>query len=119
MMQTTTFVAQRAEDRIDMRVTALLVGKHDKLGVETGETTDVSSRGARVVARSERPLGDTLLIAIPGFQFTAAARVAYCNLLDDGRFGIGLEFMIGSEPLEMAALAAELHYTRSRPTRAA
>src|SRR5215471_6261514 len=66
------YAVQRAEERIDMRVTALLVGKQDKLGVETGETTDISSRGARVVARSERPIGDTLLVAIPGFQFTAA-----------------------------------------------
>jgi hypothetical protein len=108
-----TYAIQRVEERIDMRVTALLVGKHDKLGVETGETADVSSRGARVIARSERPTGDTLLIAIPGFQFTAAARVAYCNPLSDGRFGIGLEFMVGSEPLEVAALAAELHFSRS------
>jgi hypothetical protein len=109
MMQA-RFAAQRAEDRIDMKVTALLVGNQDKLGVETGVTADVSSRGARVIAMSERALGETILVAIPGFHFTAAARVAYCEAMSDGRFGIGLEFVVGSEPLEMTALAAALHF---------
>jgi PilZ domain len=108
-----TFTIQRAEPRVEMRVTALLVGNQDKLGVETGETADVSSRGTRVIARSQRPLGDTLLVAIPGFHFTAAARVAYCDRLSDGRFGIGLEFMVGSEPLEMTALATSLQFSHS------
>jgi hypothetical protein len=110
-----SYAVQRAEERIDMKVTALLVGKHDKLGVETGVTADVSSRGARVIAMSERPAGDTLLVAIPGFHFTAAARVAYCNALSDGRFGIGLEFVVGSEPLEMTALATALHFSHAMP----
>jgi hypothetical protein len=108
-----TFTIQRVEPRVEMRVTALLMGNHDKLGVETGETADVSSRGARVIARSERPTGDTLLVAIPGFHFTAAARVAYCDPLSDGRFGIGLEFMVGSEPLELTALAAAMQFSHS------
>jgi hypothetical protein len=106
-----TYAAQRAEERIEMNVTALLVGNHDKLGVETGVTADVSSRGARVIARSARPTGDTLLVAIPGFHFTAAARVAYCHVLSDGQFGIGLEFVVGSEPLEMTALATQLQFS--------
>jgi hypothetical protein len=105
------YVTQRAEDRIDMKVTALLVGKHDKLGVETGLTEDVSSRGARVISASPWPLGDTILVAIPGFHFTAAARVAYCHPLQDGRFGVGLEFVVASEPLEMTALATALHFS--------
>ena len=110
-----TFAVQRAEERIRMKVTALLVGRHDKLGVETGVTADVSSRGARVIATSERPLGETLLVAIPGFHFTAAARVAHCSALSDGRYGIGLEFVVGSEPLEMTALATALHFSHAIP----
>lgn len=107
------YAAQRAEDRIDMKVTALLVGNQDKLGVETGVTADVSSRGARVIAMSERAMGETILVAIPGFHFTAAARVAYCEALSDGRFGIGLEFVVGSEPLEMTALATVLQFAHA------
>jgi hypothetical protein len=110
-MRQQKYAMQRAEDRIDMKVTALLVGKQDKLGVETGLTDDVSSRGARVISASPWPLGETILIAIPGFRFTAAARVAYCESLPDGRFGLGLEFVVASEPLEMTALATALHFT--------
>jgi hypothetical protein len=116
-MTQTRYVAQRAEDRIDMKVTALLVGNQHRLGVETGVTADVSSRGARVIAMSERPLGETILVAIPGFHFTAAARVAYCHALSDGRFGIGLEFVVGSEPLEMTALATALHFAHAAAPR--
>jgi PilZ domain len=112
-MSQQTYAVQRAEDRIDMKVTALLVGNRDKLGVETGVTADLSSRGARVIAMSERPLGETILVAIPGFHFTAAARVAYCYAMNDGRFGIGLEFVVGSEPLELTALATALHFSHA------
>jgi PilZ domain len=104
---------QRSEDRIDMKVTALLVGNQDKLGVETGVTADLSSHGVRVMAMTQRRLGETILVAIPGFHFTAAARVAYCQPMGDGRFGIGLEFVAGSEPLEMTALATALHFTHA------
>jgi hypothetical protein len=104
------YAVRRAVDRVDMKVTALLVGKHGKLGVETGLTEDVSSRGVRVTSTSEWPLGDTILVAIPGFHFTSAARVAYCHALVDGRFGIGLEFVGAREPLEMTALAIALEF---------
>jgi len=113
-MRQQQYVAQRAEDRIDMKVTALLVGNHDKLGVETGFTQDVSSRGARVICASPWPSGETILVAIPGFHFTAAARVAYCHPLPDGRFGVGLEFVVASEPLEMTALATALHFCHAQ-----
>ena len=43
------YAAMRAENRIDMKVTALLVGKQEKMGVETGLTADVSSRGVKVI----------------------------------------------------------------------
>ncbi len=106
-------VVQRAEDRIDMKVTALLVGRHGRLGVETGLTENVSSRGVRVISRSEWLLDDTILVALPGFHFTSAARVAYCDPLGDGRFGTGLEFVGASEHLEMTALAAALQFPQA------
>ncbi len=112
-MREQLYEVRRAEDRIGMKVTALLVGKQDKLGVETGLTEDVSSRGARVIAATPWPLGETILVAIPGFHFTAAARVAYCSPLDNGKFGVGLEFVVASEPLEMTALATALHFSHA------
>jgi hypothetical protein len=103
----------RAEDRVAMKVTALLVGRHGTLRVETGLTENVSSRGARVVSTSEWPLDDTILVAIPGFHFTSSARVAYCDSLGVGRFGIGLEFVGAGEHLEITALATALQFSRT------
>jgi hypothetical protein len=109
------YAAMRAENRIDMKVTALLVGKQEKVGVETGLTADVSSRGAKVISRSAWPLGETILVSIPGFHFTAAARVVYCSELADGKFGVGLEFVVASEPLEMTALATSVWFSHAAP----
>jgi hypothetical protein len=109
------YAAMRAENRINMKVTALLVGKQDKVGVETGLTADVSSRGVKVISRSAWPLGETILVSIPGFHFTAAARVVYCRGLEEGKFGVGLEFVVASEPLEMTALAASLRFSYAAP----
>src|ERR1700732_3405562 len=103
-----TYAAMRAANRIDMKVTALLVGKQEKMGVETALTADVSSRGVRVISQSPWPLGETILVSIPGFHFTAAARVVYCCGLADGKFGLGLEFVVGREPLGVAAAGASL-----------
>jgi hypothetical protein len=109
------YAAMRAANRIDMKVTALLVGKQEKMGVETGLTADVSSRGARVISRSAWPLGETILVSIPGFHFTAAARVVYCSELAGGKFGVGLEFVVASEPLEMTALATSVWFSHGAP----
>lgn len=112
-MKQQQYVTQRAVDRVDMRVTALLVGKRGKLGMETGLTEDVSSRGARVASTSEWLVGEMVLVTIPGFHFSSAARVAYCNRLSNGRFGVGLEFVGAREPLEMAALVTALEFPSS------
>jgi hypothetical protein len=104
----------RAEDRVAMKVTALLVGRYSTLRVETGLTENLSSRGARVVSTSKWPLDDTVLIAIPGFNFRSPARVAYCDLIGGGRFGIGLEFVGVGEHLEIAALATVLQFSRTQ-----
>lgn len=107
------YMVQRAEDRVDTKVTALLFSRHGRLGVETGLTENVSSRGARVISTRQWPLDDTILVALPGFHFTAAARVAYCDPLGDGRFGTGLEFVGASEHLEITALATALEFART------
>lgn len=112
-MRQQQYMVQRAEDRVDMKVTALLVGRHGRLGVETGLTENVSSRGVRVISTSEWQLDDTILVAMPGFHFTSAARVAYCDPLGDGRFGTGLQFVGASELLEITALATALEFPQT------
>jgi hypothetical protein len=104
----------RAEDRVAMKVTAVLAGRYGTVRVETGLTENVSSRGARVVSTSTWPLYDTILIAIPGFNFRSSARVAYCDAIGVGQFGIGLEFVGVGENLEIAALATVLQFSRTQ-----
>jgi PilZ domain len=100
------FMVERAENRVDMRVTAMLVGRHGRLGVEKAITENVSCRGVRVISASEWYTDDTILISLPAGHFTSAARVAYCDALGEGRFATGLEFVGSSEPLQMSELAA-------------
>jgi hypothetical protein len=102
------FMVERAENRVDLKVTAMLVGRHDKLGVERTITENVSPRGVRVISTSEWMIDDTILVALPAAHFTAVARVAYCDALGQGRFGTGLEFVGSSEPLEISLLATPL-----------
>ncbi|MFY9805040.1 MAG: PilZ domain-containing protein [Candidatus Acidiferrales bacterium] len=99
------FVVERTENRVGMKLTAMLIGTHGKLGVEKAITENVSARGARVISTSEWFVDDTILFSLPAGHFTSAARVAYCDALGQGRFGTGLEFVGSSEALEMNALA--------------
>jgi hypothetical protein len=65
-----------------------------------------------VISTSEWSRNDTILVAVPGFHFTSAARVAYCDALGDGRFSTGLEFVPAGPHLEFTALAASLEFPR-------
>jgi len=112
-MKEQDYAVRRIEDRVGMKVTALLVGGREKLGVETGLTENVSSRGACVISTSEWSRNETVLVAVPGFHFTSAARVAYCDALGDGRFSTGLEFVAAGPHLAITALAAALEFPRS------
>src|SRR5712692_5982028 len=98
------FMVERGENRVDMKLTAMLVGRHGMLGVEKTFTENVSSRGVRVISTSEWTIDDTILVALPAGHFTSAARVAYCDALGQGRFVTGLEFVGSSEPLKMSSL---------------
>jgi hypothetical protein len=102
-----SFVAERAERRINLKLTAMLIGTHGKLGVERAITENVSSRGARVISTSEWFIDDTILVSVPAGHFTSAARVAYCEELGRGRFVTGLEFVGAIEPLAVNLLVAE------------
>ena len=101
------FVAERAESRINMKLTAMLIGTHGKLGVEKAITENVSSRGIRVISSSEWFIDDTILVSLPAGHFTSAARVAYCDEQGRGRFVTGLEFVGSVEPLAVNLLVAE------------
>ena len=100
------YTAERAENRLGIKTTALLIGRHGKLGVEKAITENVSTRGVRVISTSEWDMHDTILVALPKAHFTSAARVTYCDPIGNGLFGTGLEFVGKDEQLEINALAA-------------
>jgi hypothetical protein len=101
-----TFAAQRVENRMSMKTTALLIGRHGKLGVEKAITENVSARGVRVISATEWYTDDTILVSLPAGHFTSAARVTYCDPMGPGRYVTGLEF-VGKEELQISAMAAE------------
>jgi len=101
-----SFVAQRVENRLAMKTTALLIGRHGRLGVERAITENVSSRGVRVISTSEWYTDDTILVSLPAGHFTSAARVTYCDPMGQGQFVTGLEF-VGKEPLQVTAMTPE------------
>jgi hypothetical protein len=98
----TSFLVKRAENRVGMQTTAMLVGRHGLLGVEKVMTENVSPRGTRVISSMEWYTDDVILVSLPGAHFASAARVAYCDKLNDGRYVTGLEF-VADEPLAIHA----------------
>lgn len=107
------FMVERGENRVDMKLTAMLIGTHGKLGVEKAITENVSTRGVRVISTSEWFIDDTILVSLPAGHFTSAARVAYCDVLGQDRFVMGLEFVGSTETLELKALASALETPRA------
>ena len=101
-----TFAAQRVENRMSMKTTALLIGRHGKLGVEKAITENVSARGVRVISATEWYTDDTILVSLPAGHFTTAARVTYCDPMGPGRYVTGLEF-VGKEELQISTMASE------------
>lgn len=104
---TQSLVAKRAETRVRMKTTAMLIGRHGLLGIEKVMTENVSARGTRVISTTEWYTDDLILVSVPGAHYTSTARVAYCDKLNDGRFVTGLEF-VADEPLPIAALSSEI-----------
>jgi hypothetical protein len=104
---------ERCERRISVRGTAMLVGRHGRLGVERASMQNASSRGVRVISTSEWYEDDTILVALPEGHFASAARVAYCDVLEQGQFAVGLEFVGSDKPLDVRALGLDRDFPQS------
>lgn len=84
---------QRRETRVPMEVGVQISG-HDTLpGSETTFTENVSARGARVFSNRRWKLNDRITVATLTGSFRAAARVAYCQIVPENGFAVGLEFI--------------------------
>jgi PilZ domain len=99
------FMVERAENRTRMRITAMLVGRHDALGVEKAVTENVSSRGVGVISANQWMEDDVILVSIPAGRYSSAARVAHCVPIGTGQFRTGLEFIGSKEPLQVNSLS--------------
>jgi hypothetical protein len=86
-------VGPRRETRIPMEVGVHISGHPVLPGTETTFTENVSSRGARVLSTRRWKTGDHLTIATLTGSFRAMARVAYCQLVPEAGFAVGLEFV--------------------------
>ena len=88
-----TFNASRRETRTPMEVGVHIVGHPEIPGMEATFTENVSPRGARVLSVRRWKQNDRLTIATSTGSFRALARVAYCQLVPQEGFAVGLEFL--------------------------
>jgi hypothetical protein len=88
-----TFTAARRESRTPMEVGVQIIGHPELPGTETTFTENVSPRGARVLSARRWKQNDRLTIATLTGSFRALARVAYCQLVPEEGFAVGLEFI--------------------------
>jgi hypothetical protein len=88
-----SFTAPRRETRIPMEVGVQISGHRALPGTETTFTENVSPKGARVLSVRRWKQGDRLTISTLTGSFKALARVAYCQLVPEEGFAVGLEFL--------------------------
>jgi hypothetical protein len=62
-------------------------------GTEATFTENVSARGARVLSVRRWRTNDQLTISTLTGSFRATARVAYCHVIPEAGFAVGLEFL--------------------------
>jgi hypothetical protein len=88
-----TFAGARRETRIPMEVGVQIAGHSGIPGTETTFTENVSARGARVLSTRRWKADDRLTISTLSGSFRSIARVAYCQLVPEAGFAVGLEFV--------------------------
>lgn len=85
--------SSRRETRIPMEVGVHLTGHSALPGTETTFTENVSSRGACVLSVRRWEPNDRLTISTLTGSFHSLARVAYCKMVPETGFAVGLEFL--------------------------
>jgi hypothetical protein len=91
--KTKSFTAPRRESRIPMEVGVHISGHAMLPGTEATFTENVSARGARVLSTRRWKINDRLVITTLAGTFRSVARVAYCQMVPQAGFAVGLEFV--------------------------
>jgi hypothetical protein len=76
-----------------MEVGVHITGHPALPGTETTFTENVSARGARVLSVRRWKTDDRLTLTTLTGTFRSLARVAYCQLVPETGFAVGLEFI--------------------------
>jgi hypothetical protein len=82
----------RPEKRIRLAVPVEIYSLQDPSATERTSTEDVCSLGARVLTHRNKELNERLMIKSLADDLRTLARVVYSQRLNDGRFGVGLQF---------------------------
>src|SRR3979490_768552 len=82
----------RLEKRIRLAVPVEISRPQNPSVAERTTTENVCSLGIRVLTQRARDLNERLLINSLVGDLRTLARVVYCQRLQDGRFGVGLQF---------------------------
>jgi hypothetical protein len=88
-----SFAAPRREPRIPMEVGIQIAGHATIPGTEATFTENVSPRGARILSARRWNKNDRLVLYTVSGSFRSLARVAYCELVRDNGFAVGVEFL--------------------------
>ncbi len=84
----------RMEARIPTKVELELSGPDEPLIYETAFTENVSSHGARVLAKRHWSPNDSVLVKLPQESLPSRARITYCQPLTGDEFAMGLQFSL-------------------------
>ncbi|HUO34691.1 MAG TPA: PilZ domain-containing protein [Candidatus Acidoferrum sp.] len=87
------YMISRSERRVPMEVGVQIFGNGSTPGRETTFTENVSSRGARVLSSRRWNINDHLMLMTMTGSFRSLARVAYCEMVPEAGFAVGLEFL--------------------------
>jgi hypothetical protein len=91
--KTKSFTILRRESRIPLEVGVHISGHAVLPGTEATFTENVSARGARVLSTRRWKINDRLVITTLAGTFRSTARVAYCQVVPQAGFAVGLEFV--------------------------
>ena len=94
--KTKSFAVLRRETRIPMEVGVHISGHAILPGTEATFTENVSLRGARVLSTRRWKINDRVVISTLAGSFRSVARIAYCHVLPQADFAIGVEFVESS-----------------------
>ena len=87
----------RKEKRDPLRLPVLLSSLAQPLHVEQSTTENINSFGMRVQTQRPWELGTIVLLKSLQDQLLARARVVYCKSVQSKTFGLGLQFLPGTD----------------------